>query len=69
MLALRLKEGIDIHQYEKKFGIVLRDTFYNFLELLKKQELLAYENGRIWLTDKGMLLSNTVIIELLERII
>jgi len=69
MLALRLKEGIDIHQYEKKFGIVLSDTFYNFLELLKKQELLAYENGRIWLTDKGMLLSNTVIIELLERII
>lgn len=67
MLALRLKEGIDIHQYEEKFGIELCCDFYSFLDILKQQNFIEQENNRICLTDKGMLLSNTIITELLER--
>ena len=69
MLALRLKSGIDTRQYEKSFGITLGDGFYKLAELLKSEKLVDYQKDRLWLTDKGMLLSNTIITEFLERIV
>lgn len=69
MLALRLKTGIDIYQYEEKFGLAISDDFYKLAELLKSEKLVNYQKDRLWLTDKGMLLSNTIITEFLERII
>ncbi len=69
MLNLRLKEGIDLKDYFSRFSLTPKNDFYTFLELLEKQKLGHYSKNRFSLTDKGMLLSNTVITEILERII
>ncbi len=55
-LGLRTNEGIGIEDYDFN-----RDT----LKALRDEGLLLIENGRLRLTDRGMLLSNRVIAELL----
>lgn len=65
MLALRLKEGLDFKEYAKKFGS-LPENFIKTAKLLEKEELLKLNGNGIRLTNKGMLLSNTVILKLLE---
>lgn len=69
MLALRLKDGINKTDLEEKFKIKLNKEFYSFIEILKRQGLVFFDGENLSLTDKGMLLSNTVITELLERIV
>lgn len=69
MLALRLKDGINKTDLEKNFNIKLNKEVYSFIEILKRQELVFFDGENLSLTDKGMLLSNTVITELLERIV
>lgn len=68
MLRLRLRSGIGIKEYSEKFGEELGEAFFGKCKLFEKNGLLKYENGRIYLTDKGMLLSNSVIAELSESI-
>ncbi len=65
MLRLRLERGFSPYEYRSEFG---KELSYGFLErckLFKKTGLLN-EGERISLTDKGMLVSNTIITELLE---
>lgn len=59
MLALRLKDG-----YTFKEGIP--ETVLNKCKLLQKNKLLEIEQNRIFLTENGMLVSNSIITELLE---
>ena len=68
MLALRLKEGISVKAIEEKFSIKLPNSIFKKCKLFEKGNLLKYENGNISLTESGMLVSNTVISELLECI-
>lgn len=60
MLGLRLSEGVDFSEYE---------DITPFLQILEKQGLGEYNNKRFRLTNKGMLVSNSIISEILERII
>ena len=69
MLNLRLKAGIDFKDYFNRFSLTPKGEIYNFLKLLEKQKLGFLNKSRFSLSDKGMLLSNTVITEILERII
>lgn len=65
MLRLRLEEGIDTADYAARFG---RDFYAEFEETLRpyrRAGLLREEGGRISLTTRGMLLSNTVLADLL----
>ncbi len=57
MLALRLKKGLEI-----KFNGKLSEK----CKLLENSGLLEVKSDRIILTDKGMLLSNSIITEILE---
>ena len=57
MLALRLSKGLKIS---------LTPTLANKCDLLSKCGLLNMKDGFISLTDKGMLLSNSIITEILE---
>lgn len=68
MLNLRLKDGLCTDILKTKFGVILPDTFYKTLSLFEKEKLLTFSQNTISLTDKGMLLSNSIITELLECI-
>lgn len=60
MLGLRLREGVDLSDYKQ---------LEPFITTLEKAGLGRSENGRFSLTDQGMLVSNSIITEILERII
>ena len=67
MLRLRLTQGIDIADYAARFG---RDFYTEFEDVLipyRRAGLLREEGGRVALTTEGMLLSNTVLAELLMQ--
>ena len=68
MLKLRLSDGLDLKKFTAIYGDRLTADFSVFCERLKNENLLEFEKEHIRLTDKGMLLSNTIITELLERI-
>ncbi len=66
MLRLRLKSGIDLTEYARIFGEELPQKLLNRCADFEKAKLLKLEADRISLTDSGMLLSNSIITELLE---
>ena len=68
MLSLRLKEGILFKAFERKFGKKLPNEFFTKCEFLQKHNLLKIEKDKIYLTNKGMLLQNSIITEILECI-
>ena len=55
-----------ILELAEKFGENLPQNFLNLCKNFEKAKLLNIENNRIYLTDNGMLLSNSIITELLE---
>lgn len=66
MLALRLKEGLCFKKYRERFGKELSEDIKKAARTLQKAGLLNINNDSISLTDRGMLLSNNVILNLLE---
>lgn len=68
MLRLRLKEGISISDYKSQFNRDLPENFLNKCHQFEKAGFIQTTNDRISLTNNGMLLSNTIITELLECI-
>lgn len=66
MLRLRLKEGLDPQNFRRKFAKVLPSSFFSKCNIFAKAGLIEYNNHRICLTNNGMLLSNSIITELLE---
>ncbi|MBR4073516.1 MAG: radical SAM family heme chaperone HemW [Clostridia bacterium] len=69
MLNLRLKKGINLIEFSCKFGITIHSDLYDYLHLLQKEGLIKLKQDTLSLTDEGMLVSNTVITEILERLI
>ncbi len=67
MLKLRLSSGVNLKEFTATYGERLTPDFSAFCDLLKQEGLLKTNKDNIALTDKGMLLSNTIITELLER--
>ena len=66
MLALRLKEGLCFKEYRERFGKDLNDSIRKAALHLKEAGLLNVNDDSISLTDRGMLLSNSIITNLLE---
>jgi len=66
MLRLRLEEGIDLADYRARFGRDLLADRAQTLAPYRRAGLLREENGRLALTTAGMLLSNTVLADLLS---
>ena len=69
MLNLRLSDGVDLKEFEKRFGACVTSSFRDFSKKLAQSGLMSAEKDKIHLTDRGMLLSNTIITELLERLL
>ena len=68
MLRLRLEEGISTEEYRQRFGRDFYAEFDGVLAPYRRAGLLREEGGRVALTTEGMLLSNTVLAELLMQV-
>lgn len=66
MLRLRLDSGILFDEYQNSFGASLSEEFLGKCRLFEKAGLVNITEKNISLTNKGMLLSNSIITELLE---
>lgn len=55
-----LHEGIDIGEFERRFGRTPHEQFGNELDTLLSWNLLRQEEGRLLLSDRGRFLSNQV---------
>lgn len=64
-LGLRLIEGVYVEDFIRRFGMSPFDIYRDRFKKLKKQDLLDYNSKKIWLTDKGIDLSNVVFQEML----
>ena len=59
-LGLRLNNGINLAEYQNRFGLDLEAKYRGDLNRLKEAELLEISDGHLRLTQKGMLFSNEV---------
>jgi oxygen-independent coproporphyrinogen-3 oxidase len=66
MLGLRLTKGVDLGEYVARHGIDLMERFKAEISDLKKRGLIKLCEGRMHLTDEGMDVQNTVLVELME---
>ena len=66
ILALRLNNGINIDNINKKYNINFEKKYSVILNKYKKLNLLTAENGTVKLTKKGILLSNEVMCEFIN---
>jgi oxygen-independent coproporphyrinogen-3 oxidase len=59
-LAMRMKAGIDLEEYQTRFGVDLQVSCRSEFDRFHDAELIEIQNGRLILTRKGMLFSNEV---------
>ena len=69
MLRLRLKKGVSEKEYKVLFGENLPADFKEKCRLFEKGGLINIRDCEYSLTNKGMLISNSIITELLECLI
>lgn len=65
-LGLRMTKGIEIKQFQEEFGISVEEVYGDALRRLEGLGLLQADRGRIYLTRKGISLSNQVFVEFLQ---
>ncbi len=59
-LRLRLNQGLNLSEYQERFGIDLRAEQAEELKRLEEAELIEFKNNHLKLTKKGMVYSNEV---------
>ena len=59
-MGLRMINGINICEFEERFNINIYDVYAEVIKRYIDEELLAIEKGNIYLTPKGIELSNYV---------
>ena len=59
-LGLRMMEGVSESRFEDTFGCAIEDVYGKELKKLEADGLVQREGGKIFLTDRGIDISNTV---------
>ncbi len=65
MLHLRMKEGICDADFCLEFGELFSEKYSAPLKKFLKTEYMEQNNGRYFLTDKGMYVSNSILLEII----
>jgi oxygen-independent coproporphyrinogen-3 oxidase len=65
VLGLRLIEGVDLASFRDRFGVDALDAFSEQLDVPLSARLVEAVDGRLRLTERGLLLSNEVFVRLL----
>jgi oxygen-independent coproporphyrinogen III oxidase len=63
MLGLRLSDGINLGDFENRYGVSLSDQFPKQLKYLKSEDLVEINDSHIRLSKKGFFLADSVILE------
>lgn len=64
-LGLRLTDGISVRDFEEKFSVEYEKIYGDITRSLEAKKLLRRENGRVFLTEQGIDVSNYVLAEFL----
>ncbi len=64
-MGLRLLRGIDLEDFEYRFGSSLMEIYSSQVQKLLDLGLIALQDGRILLTEQGLYLGNEVFVEFL----
>jgi len=67
-LGLRTTDGIDGGRFDDRFGVSLEQLFGEVIGRLGAEGLLTFADGRLALTDRGMLLVDAVAAEFVQRV-
>ncbi|MDA0815497.1 MAG: radical SAM family heme chaperone HemW [Chloroflexi bacterium] len=65
ILGLRLIEGVEIEAFRARFGVTPDEAFPYAIQRHERLGLIEQTNGRIRLTERGLLLANEVFVDLL----
>jgi len=65
MMGLRLLEGLDLHDFEERFGHPLSEGRLPAVKHLQKIGMIEIDEKRLKLSDRALFVSNAVIAELL----
>ena len=64
-LGLRMTKGVDLAAFERRFGEKAEDLFSRPIKKYRELGLLEQSGGRLFLTQEGLFVSNTVMAEFL----
>ncbi len=64
-LGLRMTRGVDLEAFEKKFRVSALTVYADVIARMRENGLLALEDGRLFLTERGTDISNLVMSEFL----
>lgn len=67
MLSLRTKNGLNLKKFKEKYGFGLPNTVLNKANIFVKNNLMDISKDALSLTEKGFLLSNEIIVQLLNE--
>ncbi len=68
MLGLRMNRGISLQEFNSKFSCDFENTFNKTITKLKKAQLINLVDGRLYLTEKGLDLCDSVVLEFIKEI-
>ena len=57
-LGLRMTDGVSLADFEERFGTRMDLIYRDVIAELRREELLDMYEGRVFLTERGMDLSN-----------
>lgn len=64
-LALRLAEGVNCDEFQKRFGVSFTDLFGNTIDKFIQQGLLKWQGDNLKLTQRGLPIANMIFSEFL----
>ena len=67
ILGLRLMSGVSIEEFRERFGVSPDEAYGAAIAKHERLGLLERVDGRLRLTDRGLLLSNEVFVDLLPE--
>lgn len=62
-LGLRLMKGISKTEFKERFGVEIEGIYGKVIDKYKKNQLLTEQSDRIFLSDRGIDVSNVVMAE------
>lgn len=62
-LGLRMREGVSMEEFQRRFGKTVGEVYGEALEKLKKEKLIRFLSGRLFLTERGIEVSNYALSE------
>ena len=66
-LGLRLTKGVSLEEFERRFGVPAKQVYPGIMERLAEENAAVLKDGRFFLTEYGMDVSNYVMAQFLQQ--